>query len=166
MAASEPPVEQAALSLQQFEGDSGAGSAVVVPTSSRAAADERSLWVNREHIELRAEELSIHKQKVNLGEVTIRNEVITEMQRIEVPVRREELVVERHGVEGGPPTEILRIRLNEERVLVEKQLVVLEEVAISRREVTEVQRITVSLRREELHIETEGDIAQTNLPEG
>ena len=79
------------------------------------------------------------------------------MRTIEVPVTREELVVEREPAADGtlagepiePPQEI-RIPLSEERVSVEKQAVVLEEVEIGTRRVADTERISESVRHEEL----------------
>ena len=46
------------------------------------------------NIQLLGEVLRVHKDRVSRGEVRIRKEVITETQTVQVPVTREELVVE------------------------------------------------------------------------
>jgi uncharacterized protein (TIGR02271 family) len=71
------------------------------------------------------------------GEVRLRKDVVTESQTVEVPVTREELVIERVPASGqenvtgeiGTDQEI-RVPLSEERVRVEKQPVVKEEVRV------------------------------------
>lgn len=108
---------------------------------------------NIQRIEILAEKLFIHKQKVDFGEVVIRREMITEIKTFEVPIQREELIVERIGLAGEPVTEIVRITLSEERVNIEKKLVILEEVDISKCAITEIQQISEILRHEELCVE-------------
>ena len=53
-------------------------------------------------IQLREEELQVHKQLVEVGAVRVRKEVVTEHRTIEVPVQREEIVIERHAPNGAP----------------------------------------------------------------
>ena len=51
--------------------------------------------------------LQVHKQLVEVGAVRVRKEVVTEHRTIEVPVQREEIVIERHAPNGVPsPTPI------------------------------------------------------------
>ena len=73
-----------------------------------------------QRMELREEELRVRKEMVETGEVTIRKEVVTEYRTMKVPVRREELVIERHPAEGGATSEsigageAIRVPLREE----------------------------------------------------
>ena len=53
-----------------------------------------------ERVQLFGEVLRVHKERINRGEVRVRKDVITENQTIEVPVMREELVLERVAVPG------------------------------------------------------------------
>ena len=55
-----------------------------------------------ERIQLREEELQVHKQLVETGKVRVRKEVVTEHRTIEVPVQREEIVIERHAPNSAP----------------------------------------------------------------
>ena len=96
-------------------------------------------------IPVREEELSVHKQLVETGEILVHKEAITEEKTITVPVSREELVIERRPAstqtpdlslnEGEKLSEalsdggMLRIVLREEHVHVEKQTVVKEEIS-------------------------------------
>ena len=52
------------------------------------------------HIQLYGEELRVHKEKVGSGDVRVRKESVTEMRTVEVPVTREQLVVEH--TDGSP----------------------------------------------------------------
>ena len=73
----------------------------------------------------------------------------TTTQTVEVPVTREELVVERVPVSGQVPatgatfgSEEIRIPLSEERATVSKQAVVREEVRVGKKQVATLKRLT------------------------
>lgn len=127
---------------------------------SRDAGRSRDVdSTDRERIELREEELRTSKERVQAGEVRVRKEVVTEDQTIEVPVTREEAVIERHPVTGRDATGIdaereeIRIPLTEEKVRVEKTPVVKEEITVGKRKVQDTERVQGTVRREEARIE-------------
>ena len=114
-------------------------------------------------IQLREEELSVHKQPVKTGEVRVHKEVVTEHKTLEVPVTREEIVVERRPVSGKAASgevraEEVRIPVMEEQVHLEKQAVVKEEVSIGKRKVQETEHVEGSVRKEKLRVEKEGKV--------
>jgi len=116
-------------------------------------------------IEVREEELSAHKRPVAAGEVTVRKEVHTEHKTIDVPVQREEVVIERHAPTGRHtsageirPGEEIRIPVSEEQVTVDKKTVVKEEVSVGKRVVQGTERVGGEVRSEEVKIEREGDV--------
>jgi uncharacterized protein (TIGR02271 family) len=119
---------------------------------------------NADRLQLREEQLDIEKDRVQAGEVRLRKEVVTEQRDIEVPVTREEVVIERHAAEGekrpggaiGEDEEV-RIPLMEEEVRVEKTPVVREEVSVRKRQVQDTQAVSETVRREEAQIDREGD---------
>jgi len=116
-------------------------------------------------IELKEEELHANKTPVQTGEVQVHKEVITENRTIDVPVTREEVVIERHAVDR-PATgadfadrdQTLRIPVMEEQVNVEKTAVVREEIEIGKRSVSDTQRVSGDVRREEARIDRDGDV--------
>jgi len=115
-------------------------------------------------IQLRGEILRAYKDRVQRGEVRLRKDVVTENQTIQVPVTREELVIERVPASGsqvsgeiGTDQEI-RVPLSEERARVEKQPVVNEEVRVGKRAVQNTQTVSDNVRREELRVDKEGDV--------
>jgi uncharacterized protein (TIGR02271 family) len=118
-----------------------------------------------QRIQLRGEMLRTYKDRVKRGEVRLRKEVVTENQTINVPVTREELVIERMPASGkanasgeiGTDREI-RVPLEEDRVRVEKQQMVNEEVKIGKRQVQDTRNVTDNVRHEELRVEKEGDV--------
>ena len=140
----------------------------------RAAAAIREAWggaagpaagdaAERRTVELREDELHARKQMVEVGEVEIRKEVVTEMRTIEVPVTREELVVERRPAGQAPDRpagggETIRVPLREEEVTIEKRPVVYEEVEVGKREVRDTERVAREVRREVADVEAAGDV--------
>src|SRR5512135_3481351 len=108
-------------------------------------------------IQLHAEELQAHKQRVETGAVRVRKEVVTEHRTIEVPVQREEIVIERRAPTGEPIEEI-RIPVSEEQVTVEKRPVVKEVVTVGKRVVEGTERVGGEVRKEVVRVEREGDV--------
>jgi uncharacterized protein (TIGR02271 family) len=114
-----------------------------------------------ERVQLFGEVLRVHKERINRGEVRVRKDVITENQTIEVPVMREELMLERVAVSGDTPVpsanigggQEIRVPLSEERVRLEKEPVLREEITVGKREVQDVTRVTGDVRREELRVD-------------
>ena len=143
------------------------------PASSRenigAAQDLESPADQR--ILLHGEILSIQKDRVQRGEVRVRKEVVTENQNVEVPVTREELVIERNPVQGreAEPGSFesgdkeIRVPLTEEKVRVEKKPVVTEEVKVGKRQVQDNRNVSDSVRHEEVRVEKEGDVADEEV---
>lgn len=117
-------------------------------------------------VRLREEELRAEKTPVQTGEVGIRKDVVTEQKTVEVPVTHEEVVVERHPVEGRPAAktpvgtgdEEIRVPVQEEQVRLEKQPTVYEEVNVRKQPVTETERVSGTVRKEEARVEKEGDV--------
>jgi uncharacterized protein (TIGR02271 family) len=145
--------------LEKEGADLGVGSAV-------ASRPEGSGVQEQQRIHLLSEVLKVHKERVQRGQVRLRKDVVTENQTVEVPVSREELVIERvpvtdreaaSGTVGEGEKEI-RVPLSEERVRVEKKPVVNEEVRVGKRQVENTQRVSETLRREELRSEEEGEV--------
>lgn len=131
-----------------------------------AAAEENRI------LPVRAEELSVEKTVVPRGEARIRKEIVSERRTIEVPIVREELVIEYGGAGGGVTIDgkpmgegdVVRIPLTEERIDVQKYTVLKADVVIGRRRVEEIQQVTETLRHEEVRVdEREPSPAQSPL---
>jgi len=134
-----------------------------VTPSGRGVEGER-------RIQLRGEILRTYKERVQRGEVRLRKEVVTENQTVNVPVSREELVIERTSGTGPASGEIgrgeeIRVPLSEERVRTEKQPVVNEEVRVGKRRVQSNEQVSDQLRHEELRVDKEGQV-DTESSEG
>lgn len=120
-------------------------------------------------IQAHEEKLQVHKTPVETGEVTVRKEVHTEHKSIEVPVTREEVVIERRPASGQQVSasnlaegQEIRIPVREDQVNVEKQTVVAEEVSVGKRQVRDTQHVDETLRKEEIKVDTKGDVNVKN----
>ena len=133
-------------------------------TAAGMASGRTTRTEEEPRVELHEERLVPHKVTQEIGEVGIRKDVVTEEQTMDVPVTREEVFVERHPVEPRPSgqpigeSETIEVPIREERVTLEKQPVVYEEVEIGKRQVQETEHVSGTVRREEAHIEREGDV--------
>jgi uncharacterized protein (TIGR02271 family) len=126
---------------------------------------DRPLEAGEAHIPLREEQLNVEKQRVQKGEVRVHKEVVTEQQRIDVPVSHEEVVIEHHPASGTRAAdtpigqdETIRIPVSEEQVNVTKQTVETGEIDVTKRTVQGEQRVSGTVRREEPRIEKSGDV--------
>jgi len=125
-----------------------------------------------EKIEVREEELHARKRPTKKGEVRVRKEVKTEHKTLEVPVTREEVVVERTPVHRRAADanvregEEIRIPVREEEVTVEKTPVVKEEVRVNKRQVHGTEQVAGTVRKEQARVEREGDVNVRNKNTG
>lgn len=127
---------------------------------------------DEQRIELREEELRAEKERVEAGEVRLRKEVVEETKSIQVPVTREEVVVEKHSVSGrrladgsiGDDEEI-SIPVMEEQVHVEKTPVVREEVNLRKQQVRETRQVSDTVKREEAWVDSTDD-AKVRIRDG
>ena len=111
-------------------------------------------------IPLREEELEAEK-RVKESEVGIHKEVRTETKRMDIPVQKEDVVVERRPVDRTETDvsgkafqeEDIRIPLKEEEVEVSKRPVVKEEVSVRKESRTETEPVSGEVRKEELKVE-------------
>lgn len=117
-------------------------------------------------LRLREEQLRVEKERVQKGEVRVRKEIVEEQQSIDVPVRHEEVIIERHPIVEPRPTdipvgrdEVIQVPLSEEQVTISKQPVETEEITLKKREVEEQKRASGTVRKEEARIEPIGDIS-------
>jgi uncharacterized protein (TIGR02271 family) len=136
-----------------------------------------------QRVPLYEEELVPRAVAVQTGELRIRKRIVTENRMIEVPIRREEVVVERVTVphaqsilseetqtsgdsrlepeesitELGADQDITRIPLREEQIVLQKRLVVREYVTVSKRIVEQTRQVSGTIRREEPRVETQGN---------
>jgi len=130
--------------------------------ASTTAATSRS--GGQKKVQLHEEQLHVEKTPVQTGEVRVRKEVHTQTQNIQVPVEREEVVVERRPASGPASTtdiragEEVRIPVREEQVRVTKDNVIKEEVVVGKRKVTDTQQVQGQVRKEDVKVEKQEDV--------
>lgn len=107
----------------------------------------------------------VDRERYVAGEVEIGKRVETRTERMEIPLQREEVYIERHAVDAQPvdgavlgeATKPVRVELEAEQAWVEKQAYVAEEVEVSKRTTTEQQTFTDMVRREVLDVRQSGE---------
>jgi uncharacterized protein (TIGR02271 family) len=111
------------------------------------------------------EKLRVQKTPVEAGEVTVRKDVHEEHKTIDVPVTREEVVVERRPASGGKAStsdltagQEIHIPVREEQVNVEKETVVAEEVSVGKRKTRDTEHVAETLRKETIDVDAKGDV--------
>ena len=114
-------------------------------------------------LQLRKEELDIAKSRVQRGEVELGKEIIEEHKSVDVPLAREEVVIERRSLNNEScdspisDEETIRIPVSEEKIDVNKRTVITGEVSAHKRSVEDTQHIDETLRREEAKINRIGN---------
>ena len=151
------------VDAERYNSEVERGKIVLLAPEKNVATNDLGLDTERNterEIELREEELDIDKREVSAGDVEIRKEVHEDIEQIEVPVTREEIYVDRKpvnrkeatGTVGKMEDETIRIPLKEEKVEVRKRPVVREEVEVGKKKVHETERVSDTVRREELDV--------------
>jgi len=142
-------------------GVTGARAATTTHASTTHAAEHAE---SGKTVKVREEQLHARKTPVEAGEVRVRKDVVTETQTLDVPVTREEVVIERHPVSGHASStdirsgEEIRIPVKEEQVRVEKEAVVKEEVSVGKRKVTDTEHVAGTVKKEQVKVEKTGDV--------
>lgn len=110
-------------------------------------------------LQLRGEQLEITKKWLRTGDVKVHREIIIEKKTIVVPITREDLVIEKfvYAENVLKPLETLRVPLRDENVEIFKRPVLLGEVSIYKHRFQETEQINEILRKEQVHVETEGE---------
>ncbi len=111
------------------------------------------------------EELRVSRREIERGGVRVHKRVEEREEVVEQPTYREEVTVER--VTLGQPIDqevgsrqegdTLIIPVLEEMLVVEKRLVLKEEIRITRRRIEETEQVRIMLREEHVEIEELGD---------
>ena len=130
-----------------------------VDQDRRVAAGEDASVVRHE------ERLNVGTQEREAGHARLRKYVVTDHETVDVPVEREEVTVERTPINdtnarvdnGTIGEEEVDVTLHEERPVVEKEAVAVEEVGLNKQTVRETQRVEADVRKEQVDVETDVD---------
>jgi len=118
-------------------------------------------------VQLKDEELDISKHAVKKGEVRVGKEIVTEHKTVDVPVTREEVVIERRPAGTGTTStaagkmgdrQEIRIPVTEEEVDVRKRTVAREDVTVGKRKVQQKRTVSEDVRHEKLKVDRSGDV--------
>lgn len=122
------------------------------------------------------ERLNVDKERVSAGQVRLRKYVVHDTETVEVPVQREEVRVERTPIDpdaaaahrgGELHDEEASVTLSEERVVVNKETVPVEEVRLEKETVRDTEVVSEDVAREEIDVDgdiTRGRDGETDLP--
>ncbi|GKU81488.1 YsnF/AvaK domain-containing protein [Niallia sp. NCCP-28] len=140
------------------------------PPDSHAVADvsnnQQNYRTKEEKImPIREEELNIDRENVQTGEIQVSKEVVTEEKKIDVPVKHDEVYVERRPVSDSSgkvspvsDSETIRVPIVEERLEVTKKPVVTEEIVVGKQTVEENEHISETVRKEKARFNKEGNV--------
>ncbi|MCM3756282.1 YsnF/AvaK domain-containing protein [Sporosarcina aquimarina] len=131
----------------------------------------RSIEEVPEKMQVHEERLSVDKQQVQKGEVTVDKNVVEDRKKVDIPVEHEEITIERRPVNGvfSQPVEedfratnafdeeTIRVPVTEEKVEVTKKPVVTEEIVINKKRVTDTEHVDETVKREEVDVNREGE---------
>ncbi len=114
---------------------------------------------------VKEERIRADKASKQTGEVAVGKRVVEQQVDMDVPVTSEEVEVTRRRVDRPADAseaftedqETIRVPVSAEQVTVTKEPRVVEEVVISKRPVTETQRVSDTVRREEVVVDQTGD---------
>ncbi|MEJ7650234.1 MAG: YsnF/AvaK domain-containing protein [Nakamurella sp.] len=108
------------------------------------------------------ERLTVHTVRLPVARVRFRKRIVTETRTVTIEVSREELIEERETIEGSAdqpseqdaslPARELEIVLHEQRPVITMKTVAVERVLVRTRSVTEDQRITEPLGKEQVEL--------------
>ncbi len=144
-----------------------------VPTGSTAADDgsttasgsERTTDPDSFSVPVREEQLRAGKTTEQAGEVRVSRGVVEEERELDVPVTRERVDVRRVQVDRASTGdeaaisdgETIRVPVTAETVQVTNEPRVVEEIEITKRPETVTERISDTVRREEVQVDASGD---------
>ena len=115
------------------------------------------------------EQLHVGTQRVEAGRAKLRKFVVTEQQTVTVPVSHDEVQIVREPLQPGDSLDgatigedSIEVVLQQDKVLVDKEIVGVEKVKLATTTVTEQQQVTDQVRKEQ--IEVDGDTVGTLDP--
>ncbi|MGY3127433.1 uncharacterized protein (TIGR02271 family) [Agrococcus sp. UYP33] len=124
---------------------------------------DRTADLGDESIVRREEQLNVGTERVETGRLRIRKHVVTEQQTVTVPVEREEFEVVREPISGTSTggalgDDEIAVTTHAERPVVDKEVVDAERIGVEKRTVTDQERVSADVSKEEVDIDREGDL--------
>lgn len=122
---------------------------------------------DEESVRLHEERVNVDKENVETGEASVDKHVVEETEEFDVPVEKEEVTIERRPVNEKVDSDFesneddsVHVPLHEERVNVDKENVVSEEIVIKKNKVQDTEHVSENVRREEADINKPDDNKQ------
>jgi uncharacterized protein (TIGR02271 family) len=133
-------------------------------TGQRARAGRSDVDGGRDDAMTRSEErLNVGTEQVETGQVRLRKYVVTEQQQVTVPVRHEEVRLEREPITDANRDKAMRgpdiseaeheVTLHAERPVASKEAVPVERVRLGKEVVTDEQTVSDEVRKERIEVE-------------
>lgn len=134
----------------------------VTETTERRATDRAAELPY--HLRLREERLRVFTEREQAGAVRLGKRVVERKETVNVPLREERVIIERRAGSGEVVDDdidtgrdrTVSVEVMRERAVVDKEAVVSEEVGVRKESVQHDERVTGTLRREELVVEGDG----------
>jgi uncharacterized protein (TIGR02271 family) len=142
-----------------YQGTAAGADPGVTSTTGTGDADTRDVGTDRESVVVRDEQLNVGTQTRESGQVRLRKHSYTDTETVEVPVSREEVVVEREPVDPNSP-EALRdtgdeevvVTTHEEVPVVDKTATA-EKVTVDKNRVQDTERVSGTVQREDVEVD-------------
>ncbi|MBM7051346.1 MULTISPECIES: DUF2382 domain-containing protein [unclassified Rothia (in: high G+C Gram-positive bacteria)] len=164
--------EYYSLSAAPVAGDRDVHATETATTTAGVAGTEAHADAHRD-VDAHEGDVVAHEERLNVstatsaretGKVRLRKVVHTDTETVEVPVRREEIVVERSEVRDGEVVEgydfdsaearaDVTVTAHEERPVVSTETVATERVSLGKEVHTETERVSADVRKEEIIVE-------------
>jgi len=132
----------------------------VTETTARQAPTQQGRGNEDIVVPVVEERLTAGVREQEAGRFRLRKDVTTEQQSVDVPVQREEVYITKQTV-NRPATQAdlsamdrdIDVPIREQEAFTSKQAVVTGEVDVRKEVTTETERVTDTVRREEVHVE-------------
>jgi uncharacterized protein (TIGR02271 family) len=113
------------------------------------------------NLTLHEEQFEIIKNLTNICDVKINKNIVTEEKSFIIPIKREELVIEKISLDGKVLDTII-LPLAEEKIEINKTKIILEDVNIYKEKLESDEHFYINLLKEKLKIEVNGEVVVTN----
>jgi uncharacterized protein (TIGR02271 family) len=128
----------------------------------KAKGKHKEEYADDAKLSLREERLDIDKDRVQTGEVDLHKDVIEERKMVDVPVSREEVVIEKRALNKHSDTEIgeeetYHIPTSKDEIDVDKHTMVTGQVEAHKKNFKDKRTVDEKLKREEADIDVEGN---------
>jgi uncharacterized protein (TIGR02271 family) len=112
-------------------------------------------------LERKEEQLRVQKQPVQTGEVRVEKDVVEQQQSIDVPLRKEEVHIQRRAVDKPASGDAFQeqeisVPVTEERAHVDKESRVVEELDVEKEVREDTERVSGTVKKERFKVDGEG----------